>query len=98
MYIQAPLRQLPKHEKYALAVEIRQGLLNVLRKIIVANKSKNKIPVLFEIDVELDVLRTLIRLARDLKYIPIKQYGMCSFYADEIGKMLGGWIKSMKGT
>lgn len=94
LYIQAPLRQLPKHEKYVLAQQIRESLLVIMRKVIVANKSRNKLPILFEIDVELEVLRTLIRMARDLKYIPIKQYEISAFYADEVGKMLGGWIKS----
>lgn len=94
LYIQAPLRQLPKHEKFVLGQQIRESLLAILRKIIITNKTRNKLPMLFEIDTELEVLRTLIRMTRDLKYMPIKQYGMCAFYADEIGKMLGGWIKA----
>jgi len=88
------LRQLPKHEKFVLAQQIRESIILILRKIIIANKSKNKMPHLFEIDGELEVLRTLIRIMRDLKYIPIVQYGMCAFFVDEIGKMLGGWMKT----
>ena len=49
-----------------------------------------------EIDTELDVLRTFIRLAADkeTKYLPLRKYEIWSKQLNEIGKMLGGWIKA----
>lgn len=94
VYIQGPLRQLPKHEKYVLAAQIRNSLLQILRKIILANKTRKKLPILYDIDADIEVLRSLLRLTKEMKYISLIQYGMCAYYIDEIGKMLGGWIKA----
>lgn len=89
--------QFPKAERYALGSEIKQSMYKILRLIVVANKSKAKKPLLFEIDAELDVLRTFIRLAADpdLKYLPLKKYENWSKLLNEIGKMLGGWLKTV---
>jgi len=49
---------------------------------------------LAEIDIELEKLRLLIRLAKDLRLLAMKQYGLIAERIDEIGRLLGGWIKS----
>jgi len=43
----------------------------------------------------LDKLRILIRLSKDFKFISIRQYEFVSGEINEVGKMLGGWIKSV---
>lgn len=96
LYSQSPLNQFPKFEKHVLAAEIRKTMNNLLSLIITANKKYYKKTTLQEIDVELEKLRTFIRLSKDLKYIDIKKYEIWSRYLTEIGKMLGGWIKSFK--
>lgn len=96
LYSQSPLNQFPKFEKHVLAAEIRKTMNNLLSLIITANKKYYKKTTLQEIDVELEKLRTFVRLSKDLKYIDIKKYETWSRYLTEIGKMLGGWIKSFK--
>jgi len=88
--------QFPKAERYALGSEIKQSMYKILRLIVVANKSRNKKPILYEIDVELDVIRTFIRLAadKDMKYLPLRKYENWGKMLNEIGKMLGGWMKT----
>jgi len=92
------LKQFPKSEKYALASDIKQSMYTLLRLIIAANKRYYKKTTLQEIDVELDTLRTLIRLSADseLRYLTLKKYENWSRMLNEIGKMLGGWIKAIK--
>lgn len=90
------LIQYPKSERYALATEIKKSMYNLLELIIVANKKYYKKTTLQEIDVTLDVLRTMIRLSMDLQYLPIRKYEIWSKMLNEIGKMLGGWMKAMK--
>jgi len=41
----------------------------------------------------LDKLRILIRLSKDLHFISIRQYEFVANKVNEIGKMLGGWMK-----
>ena len=89
------LIQFPKSERYALAVDVKKSMYKLLELIIVANKKYYKKTTLQEIDVELEVLRTLIRLSMDLKYLPIRKYENWSKMLNEIGKMLGGWFKAI---
>lgn len=90
------LRQFPKSERHTLAAEIKRSMYDLLRLIIRANKRYFKKTTLQDIDIEIDNLRYLIRLANALGFLPFKQFENWSRNLNEIGKMLGGWIKSAK--
>jgi four helix bundle protein len=89
------LRQFPKFERHVLAAEIRVSMLALLRLIVVCNKRYHKKTTLQELDAELDLLRCQVRLAKSLGYLDFKKYETWAKHNDEIGRMLGGWIKSM---
>ncbi len=40
-------------------------------------------------------LRYLLRLAKDLKWIAVDAYAFSTGKVDEIGRMVGGWLKSL---
>ncbi len=90
------LKEFPKHEKHVMAASIRSSMHRLLELIVRANKKYHKKTTLQDIDVELELLRTYIRVAADpkIKYLPIKKYENWSKLLNEIGRMLGGWIKS----
>ncbi|MHC8516973.1 diversity-generating retroelement protein Avd [Sporosarcina sp. ITBMC105] len=93
-YGYSALRQFPKSERHTLAAEIKRSMYELLRLIIRANKKYFKKTTLQDIDIELDNLRHLIRLAQGLGFLPFRKYETWSKLLNEIGKMLGGWIKS----
>jgi four helix bundle protein len=95
-YAYGALAQFPKSEKYALAADIKRCMSELLRLIITANKKFYKKTTLQDLDIEIMVLRHYVRLSFDLGFIPQKKYEIWSGYVVEIGKMLGGWIKSAK--
>ena len=45
---------------------------------------------------KLNVLRIFLRLAKDTKVLDMKKCLSLQEIVDEIGRMLGGWIKSAK--
>ena len=90
------LQQFPKSEKHTLAADIKQSMFKLLELVIICNKKYYKKNTMQELDVELDVLRSYIRLAMTLKFLPFKKYEIWSGYLNEIGKMIGGWLKSIK--
>ncbi len=90
------LAQFPKSEKFALAADIKMCMHKVLEYIIVAHKKYYKKTTLQELDVEVTKLKVFVRLARDLGFLPVKKYEIWTGYLVEIGKMVGGWIKSTK--
>jgi four helix bundle protein len=90
------LKQFPKYEKYALAAEIRNTMLKILRLVVQVHKKYHKKTSLTDLDIELDVLRAYVRLAFNLHYINIPKYDNWSKVNDEIGRILGGFIKSVE--
>ena len=69
-------------------------MLAIGMMIVHANKLRQKKGKLYEIDMELEKLRFLIRLAKDLKMMSVSKYGHHCERLDEIGRLLGGWLKS----
>ncbi|MGG1600591.1 diversity-generating retroelement protein Avd [Paenibacillus naphthalenovorans] len=93
-YGYAALRQFPKSERFTLAAEMKSCMLRFMRGIITANKRYHKKTTLQDVDIELQLLRMYLRLAVDLQFLPFRKYENWVKMLDEIGKMLGGWIKS----
>lgn len=90
------LRQFPKSEKFTLAAEIKRTMIALLRLIVTANKRYYKKTTLQDLDVELDLLRMYIRLGKDLGFLDLKKYEKLALMLNEIGRLVGGWMKSAK--
>ena len=96
LYIYPILVQFPKSEKFVMVAEIKKTCFEILKLITRANKEKQKLEHLRQLDASLELLRTQVRLSVDLKFIPTKKYEVVSKHLAEVGKMLGGWIRSSK--
>ena len=44
----------------------------------------------------LEILRFQLRLAKNLQCLKVDSYGFAAKGIDEIGKLVGGWLKSSK--
>ena len=97
-YGHAALRQFPKSERHVLAAEIRRSMWSLLRLVVVCNKRYHKKTTLQDLDAELDLLRCQIRLSMRLGYLDLRRYEHWARLLDEVGRMVGGWIKSAKGS
>lgn len=91
------IRNFPKFERHVFGAEIRQTLWRMLRMIIICNKRYHKKTTLTDLDAELDVLRSQVRMAFNFRYIDTRKYESWSRRNDELGRMIGGWIKSQQG-
>ena len=69
-------------------------LLIAVLKSTYSPKDK-KLLLLKEADEKIFILKTLIRLAKETQSLNIKKYITLEEKLQEIGKMLGGWIKSI---
>lgn len=88
------LNQFPKHQRYVLAARIRDNIDLLLELCIAANKKYFKKTTMQDMDVQLEMLRARVRLAYQLGILPPKKYENWSAMLDEIGRMLGGWIRT----
>ena len=93
----------PRREKQT-ADEIRTCMLAMLRLAIKIKKKYYKKTTLQELDEELEVLRVMLRVAVDKDYydpniappLPFKKDEYGSRLNEEIGRIIGGYIKSQK--
>ncbi|MCX6788138.1 MAG: diversity-generating retroelement protein Avd [Candidatus Kaiserbacteria bacterium] len=87
------INKFPKSQRFVLGQQIENTALLILTGIIAANGERDKVPALKRVSTLLDTLRILIRLSKDLGFISVKQYVFAAERVNEIGKMLGGWMK-----
>jgi len=87
-----------------LADEMRASMLRMYHLAVEIEKKYYRKTTTQELDVELEWLRHLVRMASDKDYCGPKyspplsthQYEVWSRYNAEIGNMLGGYIKSLQ--
>lgn len=94
-YAYQALQQYPKYEKFALVTDIKRTMDTMLERIIEAQKKYYKKTTLQDLDVEIGKLKAYLRLSHQLRFLPTKKYEVWSGMVVEIGKMLGGWLKSV---
>ena len=96
LYAYPALEQMPKAQKFSLAQDMKHCMDKIMRLTISANKKYTKRTTLQELDVEVAALKVYLRIAYDLRYLPPKKYEVWSGMMVEIGKMVGGWIRSQR--
>lgn len=90
------VNKFPKSQRFVLGQQVETAVLKFLEGVIRANLEKDKVErqkFLIQLDVELQILRSLLRVAYVLKFLSHRQFEFCLEQATELGKMLGGWVK-----
>lgn len=92
------IKKFPKGDKYNLGNELKSFNLQILKLLIVAESAKRdwKQPLIEKASNKLGLLKILVRLAFDIKIIDQKKYLKLQEQLQEIGRMLEGWLKSLK--
>lgn len=98
LYTNPEIEQFPRAQR-KLADDIRETMLSILRLVVTLENKHYKKTTLGE----LDVLRHLVRLAADPQYtrsrkpcLSLKKYENISRKVNEVGRMIGGYYKSIK--
>ena len=88
----------PRHHRYSLGRDMESHLQQILSLLLRAKYSRGKTPTLAEANIELEVLRFQLRLAKDLKVLPARSHGHAAKLVNGIGKQVGGWLGSRSTT
>ncbi|GAK51597.1 hypothetical protein U14_02842 [Candidatus Moduliflexus flocculans] len=89
----------PKTQRFFLAKRINDALFDFYELIGEAAKIKERqIVLLQQADVRLQRLKHYFRLALELRYVSFDQYTFLVKDAGEVGRLLGGWMKSLDNT
>ena len=94
VYSRNAIRQFPKYEKFLLAADIRNSITELKRYAIRAGKRYYKKTTLQDLDIEVEILRSYIRESHAMKYINDDRLGIWMEKIDEIGNIVGGWLKN----
>jgi len=91
------LKHFPNAEKFSLCQEIKQAFYGLLKSITLANNVKYKRRLYQEeADAYQKLLLILFNTAYQQKYITEKKKEFLQRKLEEIGRLLGGWMKSNK--
>ena len=98
-YLTGHIEKFPRHHRYSLGVDMEGRLRAVLALLIrakYAGKSDGKAAILADANVELEVLRFQLRLAKDLASLPLSSHGHAVKLISQVGVQVGGWLKSLR--
>jgi hypothetical protein len=95
-WLVATVEKFPKKVRFTLVDRIINLALDVLELLIEARFSRQKLPLLRKANLDLEKIRILLRLAFEFRFLPQRQYGHSMKAINEVGRMLGGWIKQQQ--
>ena len=89
---------MPKQDRHTVWQKCENVLFDILEEVLLASQmpKAEKLPVIEKASFDLNSFRIFIRLSKEIKAIDDKKYILLQSDVDEIGRMLGGWIKSTK--
>ncbi|OGH15099.1 MAG: hypothetical protein A2860_00205 [Candidatus Levybacteria bacterium RIFCSPHIGHO2_01_FULL_37_33] len=87
----------PKIKRYTIGQKLDKTTLEIFKNIISAAyiSGEQKLPAIEKAITNVNFLKILIRLAKDTKALDNKKYILLEQDLQEIGRMLGGWKKSV---
>ena len=86
----------PRSQRFALAQRLENEGLELLKRLTLARLGMQKRENLTVCDGQLQVLRVLLRMARDLQVMSFAKYESGIRQLEELGRLLGDWIKRGK--
>lgn len=92
------VEKFPRSQKFLLGDRLQATALDVLEGLIEATYTREAAPVLRRVNLLLERLRVLARLAKDLSLLDLRRYEFAERAVDEIGRMVGGWMKAGRGV
>jgi hypothetical protein len=91
------VEKFPRDYKFTLGDRIVENLLGSLDTLIEAVYTKDRNALLRKLNLNLEKLRYQTRLAKDLQALSMKKYEHAAREINELGKMIGGWMKVKSG-
>lgn len=87
----------PKKARFTFTDRILNLALSVVEDLVEARYSKNKVAALRRANLNLEKMRVFTRICYESRFLSRKSYEHASYSINEVGKMLGGWIKQQGG-
>jgi hypothetical protein len=89
-------RKLPRDLKFVLGDRMLATTYDILDTLLEAKFSRVKKSILQRANLLLERLRFQVRLCVEERLFSIRQYEYVAGLIDEVGRMTGGWLKSLR--
>lgn len=88
----------PKKSRYTLGEKIGSLFIDTIELLFIASylNKEQKLPYLQRASGKLSLLKFFLQITWELKVLDNKKYITLSKHLDEIGKMLGGWMRGIQ--
>ena len=86
----------PRSQRFVMAATLQREAIRFQELIIEAAHHRNKSDLLSSADAELDKVRTHLRMSLEMGLIQSGQYEHAARLMTEIGRLLGGWMKTVQ--
>jgi hypothetical protein len=93
LWLVPTVEKFPRSQKFVLGDRIETAALDVVEGIVDATYTRNRAPILRKVNLRLEKLRLLFRLSVDLKLLDTRRYEYAARNLDELGRLIGGWLK-----
>ena len=84
----------PKTHKFTVGDRLQNRVSDILETLIKAKYRRNRLELLQDANLGLELLRFQFRMARDLGCLSPESLGSAARAVNEVGRLVGGWIKS----
>ena len=86
----------PKKARFNFSDRLTNLSLQIVEDLVEARYNKNKTVVLRRANMNLEKIRILMRICFELRFLSRQGYEHSSVLINEVGKMLGGWMKQQR--
>ena len=91
LWLSPKIAKFPRDQRFVLGERMERQLYEVLENLIRAKYTRSRKAILDQVNLDLEILRFQIRLAKDQRCLSLKSYGMAAEGLADIGRQVGGW-------
>lgn len=84
----------PRDVRFTLSQRIDNLALDVYERLVEARYARERGAILRRVNLDLEKLRLLLRLATDRKHLPVRSLEHAATRLDHVGRMVGGWLRA----
>jgi len=88
------IEKFPRSQKFLLGDRIQTTALDVMESLIEATYTRERRGHLARANLGLEKLRFFFRLAAEMDFVDDRRYEHAARSLDEIGRLIGGWVKA----
>ena len=92
------IEKFPRSQKFLLGDRIQGTALDVLENLVEATYTRDRQGHLAGANIGIEKLRFLFRLSVELHYLDRQRYEHAARALDEIGRLVGGWMKTHRSV